>query len=202
MRTEEEKELIITKVGLVALFIVMVASLVKAELYPALTSVLGMALVALPRYVRLKLCMPLPWVLVALTAVVTVLHSMGILLRAYDLVWWWDILTHMMATSVIAVAANLVITVRGRMAMPSSLPIKYVPLISLGLVIVLGMLWETVEFAADVFLAQHTQYSLDDTAIDLSVDILGGALVAVLMPPYLERLDDDYGICQLNSSEE
>lgn len=200
MMTDEEKELISTRLGLAALLIVMIASFLVWELYPALTSILSMAMVALPRQARLRLCMPLPWILAAQTAVVTVLHTLGILVGAYDLVWWWDILTHMMATSVIAVAANLVITVRGRNATPRALPVKYVPLVSLGLVIVLGMVWEVAEFSADVFLGQMTQYSLNDTAVDLSVDILGGALVAVVIPPYLERLEEDYGICEVSTS--
>jgi len=46
-----------------------------------------------------------------------------------------------------------------------------------------------------------TQYSLHDTAIDLSVDILGGVLVAILIPPYLDSLDEGYGICEVNVAE-
>ena len=134
----------------------------------------------------------------ALTVTVTVLHSAGILLSAYSLVWWWDLLTHFMATSVLAVAANLVILVRGRQAVPRALPTKYVPLVSLGLVIVLGMVWEAGEFAVDMAFGLMTQYSLQDTAIDLSVDILGGVLVAIVIPPYLDGLEEDFGICEVN----
>lgn len=197
MMSDERKELISTRLGLYALALILVASVLVWEPYPALTSLLCMAMVALPRQARLRLCIPLPWIMAALTAIVTVLHSMGILIGAYDVIWWWDMLTHMMATSVIAVAANLVIVVRGRRAVPRQLPVRYVPLISLGMVIVLGMVWEVAEFAADVFLGQLTQYSLHDTAVDLSVDILGGALVAILIPPYLDRLEEDYGICDV-----
>ena len=199
--TEERRELNITKLGLYALGIILVASVVVGELYPALTSIMCMFLVALPIVARRKWCMPLPWTMALLTVAVTVLHSAGILFKAYDLVWWWDHMTHFMATSVLAVAANLAILVRGRQAVPRALPVQYVPLISLGLVIVLGMVWEAAEFAADQIFYLRTQYSLDDTAIDLSVDILGGVLVTIIIPPYLERLEDDYGICPVSPAE-
>lgn len=196
--TDERRELTATRLGLYGLVIILVASIVVGEIYPALTSLMCMLLVGLPLMVRRRLCMPLPWTMAALTAAVTVLHSAGILLSAYDLVWWWDLLTHFMATSVLAVAANLVILVRGRQAVPRALPTKYVPLVSLGLVIVLGMVWEAGEFTVDMAFGLKTQYSLQDTAIDLSVDILGGVLVAIVIPPYLNGLEEDYGICDLS----
>ena len=196
--TDERRELTATRLGLYGLVIILVASIVVGEIYPALTSLMCMLLVGLPLMVRRRLCMPLPWTMAALTAAVTVLHSAGILLSAYDRVWWWDLLTHFMATSVLAVAANLVILVRGRQAVPRALPTKYVPLVSLGLVIVLGMVWEAGEFAVDMAFGLMTQYSLQDTAIDLSVDILGGVLVAIVIPPYLNGLEEDYGICDIS----
>ena len=64
--------------------------------------------------------------------------------------------------------------------------------------------WQTysaAEFAADQIFYLRTQYSLDDTAIDLSVDILGGVLVTIIIPPYLERLEDDYGVCPVSPAE-
>lgn len=196
--TDERRERTITRLGLYALAVILVASIVVGEIYPALTSMMCMFFVILPLMVRQRLCMPLPWTMSALTVAVTVLHSAGILSHAYDLVWWWDLLTHFMATSVLAVAANLVILVRGRRAVPRALPTKYVPLVSLGLVIVLGMVWEAAEFIADIAFGLTTQYSLQDTAIDLSVDILGGVLVAIVMPPYLDSLEEDYGICAVS----
>ena len=197
--TDELRERAITRLGLYALAVVLVASVVVGEVYPALTSVMCMLIIILPLMARRRLCMPLPWTMSALAVAVTVLHSAGILVHAYDLIWWWDLLTHFMATSVLAVAANLVILVRGRRAVPRALPTKYVPLVSLGLVIVLGMVWEAAEFIADIAFDLTTQYSLQDTAIDLSVDILGGVLVAVVMPPYLDSLEEDYGICEVSS---
>ena len=199
--TDESREAKITRLGIYALAIILVASIVVGETYPALTSLMCMFLVALPVLARRRLCMPLPWTMSALTVVVSVLHSAGILSHAYDLVWWWDLLTHFMATSVLAVAANLVILVRGRQAIPRALPVRYVPLISLGLVIVLGMVWEAAEFAVDLAFDLTTQYSLDDTAVDLSVDILGGVAVAIVIPPYLDSLEEDFGICEVSSSD-
>ena len=198
---DERRELISIRLGLIALSTILVISVLFWKPYPALTSLMCMLLILLPRQARLRLCMPLPWTMAALASLVTVLHSAGILLGAYDLVWWWDLLTHFMATSVLAVAANLVILVRGRQAVPHALPTKYVPLVSLGMIIILGITWEIAEFAADVFLNTMTQYSLHDTAIDLSVDILGGVLVAILIPPYLDSLDEGYGICEVNVAE-
>jgi len=195
---DEDKERLWALGGFAGLLLVMIASALQLKIYPALTSLLGMGAVALPYVARRYLCMPLPWMMTALTAIVTILHALGILVGAYDLVWWWDLLTHFMATSVIAVAANLVITVRGRKAEPRALPMRYVPLVSLGMVIVLGMVWELAEFSADVFFGTLTQYSLDDTAVDLSVDILGGVLVAILIPPFLDQLEEDYGVCLIS----
>ncbi|NLK26538.1 MAG: hypothetical protein GX307_08215 [Euryarchaeota archaeon] len=193
---DSKKERCVAALGILTLLAVLLASIFEAEPYPALTAILGIGLTGVPMLLRRHACLPLPWMLTALTAAVTFLHSFGILAHAYDKVWWWDILTHVAATVVLAIVVNIIILVVGRREPRVKLPLRYIPLVSLGLIISLGVLWEVLEFAFDGLLGMTMQYDLHDTAIDLSMDILGGVLVAILIPPYMEGLDENYGLCE------
>jgi len=193
----ERRERGATIAGMTGLIAVLVGGLAIGEPYPAFAALMGMGFTIAPWATRRYLCLPLPWALTAVTAVVTFLHAFGILVRAYDFVWWWDIMTHFMAIAVLALVVNLAVLAIGKRYPEIAIEPRRIPLVSLGLAIALGVLWEVLEFLFDGLLGMTMQYSLSDTAVDLSIDILGAVSVAVLVPPFMAKLDEDYGMCEL-----
>jgi hypothetical protein len=170
-----------------ALLATLLLSIYQSGPYPALTSILGMGLVALPWALYRKGLVHLPWPVTLAAGSVLLLHTLGILYSAYDLLWWWDIMTHMSATLIIALVISLVLLSLDRL--PGwEVPINLVPWMTLAFVILFGLVWEVLEFTFDGALGMNMQYSLDDTATDLTFDILGGGLVALAIYPLLSNM--------------
>jgi hypothetical protein len=155
---------------------------VGKDLYAALTSILGLFLTSLPLLLRRRGLVFLPWPVTVGTGAVILLHVMGIRYELYDLVWWWDAVTHMMAAFIITlvVATALVSVDPNWIGIPINS--RSIAALSIAVVVVLGAFWEIAEFAFDGILGMNMQYSLDDTATDLSFDILGGTVVALMVP--------------------
>lgn len=188
----ERRETTAAAVSSLALLGVFIGGVSTNYLYPALSAVLGIGLTLVPLLLRRFANIPLPWSLTAFAGAVTFLHAFGILAYLYDLIWWWDIMTHISATAVMAAGITVGLIMIGEMRPRLSFLNEHLPLVVLGLVIVAGVLWEVLEFIFDGVLGMNMQYSLDDTATDLTFDILGGALVIVLVPPYLPGLRRSY----------
>lgn len=173
----------------ILLELALLASLVLSaylwDLYPALTSLIGMGIVALPWALYRKGVVHLPWPVTLAAGSVLVLHSLGIVFQLYDLLWWWDIMTHITATLIIALVVSLVLLSLDRLLPGMEVPMNLVPGLTLAFVILFGVVWEVLEFAFDGALGMNMQYSLDDTATDLTFDILGGGLVALAIYPLL-----------------
>jgi hypothetical protein len=178
----ERSLLISLELGLLA---VVAISTALGALYPALTSLICMGIVAIPWVLYRKKKLHLPWPVTLAAGSVLLLHSIGIVLQFYDLLWWWDTMTHMMATLIIALVASLALLSLDRLVPGMGVPPRLVPAAALACVILLGVIWEVLEFTFDGALGINMQYSLDDTATDLTFDILGGGLVALAITPLL-----------------
>ena len=183
--TKERAALLVSEVLLTA---VLVLSVATDDPYPAFSSVLGMGMTAIPWALRRYDILALPWEMTVIAGAVTFLHAFGILFSLYDLVWWWDVMTHMLASMVIASVMGVGILLVESRYPPLRLSSRSVLALVIGSVILSGVIWEVLEFSFDGLLGMHMQYSLDDTATDLSFDILGGAIVALMVPFYLPRL--------------
>lgn len=156
--------------------------------YPAFFSLVGIGMTAIPWALRRRRLLTLPWSLTAITGLVNILHVSGILLHMYDLVWWWDIMTHMLASMVIAAVIVIGLLLVEDHYSFLRLPPRAFPALVVGTVVFAGVIWEVLEFSFDMILNMTMQYSLDDSATDLSFDILGGAVVALMAPFYLPKL--------------
>jgi hypothetical protein len=156
--------------------------------YPAMTSLLGMGIVALPWALYRRGIVHLAWPVTLAAGSVLLLHSLGIVFQFYDVLWWWDTMTHMSATLIIAMVVSLVLLSLDRLLPGMAVPMNLVPGMTLAFVILLGVVWEVLEFVFDGALGMNMQYSLDDTATDLSFDILGGGLVALAIYPLLANV--------------
>jgi uncharacterized membrane protein YjdF len=134
------------------------------------------------------------------------LHAFGTL-GPYGNVWWWDHLTHMVSSSLVAGAGYATVRALQEHVEGISLPGRYMFVFILMFVMAFGVAWEVLEFAialiADVMGTGTvlTQYGLDDTMKDLIFDLIGGSVVAILGEAHLsgfaneisEKLDESLG---------
>ncbi len=176
---------IVIEIGLLGTLLL---SVYQSALYPAMTALIGMVIIALPWALYRRGIAHLPWPVTLAAGSVLLLHSLGIVFQFYDLLWWWDTMTHMMATLIIAMVVSLVLLSLGRLMPGMDVPMNLVPAMTLACVILFGVVWEVLEFAFDGALGLNMQYSLDDTATDLTFDILGGGLVALAIYPLLVNI--------------
>ncbi|RDZ44296.1 hypothetical protein C5B91_12280 [Haloferax sp. Atlit-10N] len=118
---------------------------------------------------------PWLWVFVGVwAAVVSALHFGGLAYDIYTRIWWWDVLTHSLSGFGVAGVLFLVFprTFRGDRA----------PVVVAGVILAIGAGFEVYEYLfKDFWWGWSMAYYLEDTAIDLVVDVVGGLGFFVLV---------------------
>ncbi|MFB6142176.1 MAG: hypothetical protein ABEJ30_02405 [Halorientalis sp.] len=103
----------------------------------------------------------------------------------YTSVWWWDHLTHLLSSSIVAAAGYATARSFDEHAPGVDLTSRFVFVFILLFVLAFGVLWEVIEFVVGelaVLLGSDsvlTQYGLEDTMLDLVFDAVGALVVAV-----------------------
>lgn len=114
----------------------------------------------------------------------------------YAGLWWWDHLTHTLSSSIVAAVGYATVRAVDEHAESVYLPPKFSFVFVLLFVLAFGVLWEVLEFAVGLsatFLGAEsvlTQYSLEDTLLDLVFDAVGGVIVAVWGTAHLTGVVD------------
>ena len=114
----------------------------------------------------------------------------------YRSVPWWDHLTHMLSSSVVAGAGYATVRAIDSHSERVHLPPKFIFVFILLFVIAFGVLWEVIEFgvsgAAELLgtATVLTQYGLSDTMLDLVFDTIGGIVVAIWGTAYLTDVSE------------
>lgn len=132
----------------------------------------------------------LPWWTTLIAGTILLLHTAGIALYLYDRLWWWDILTHITASIVLALLIALILPSMSRWLPLVQIPGSLVPVATLTCLMSLGVIWEMVEFGFDISLGTRMQYSLQDTVFDLTLDLLGGLAVTILVSQNIDEFED------------
>lgn len=166
-------------------------SFIEGYMYPALSSLFGFFLVNIPAFLRRREIVVLPWELVLWIFLVVFLHNLGIYLKFYDYIWWWDKLTHFLSTALIADFGFIGIVIVDKYIQSIYLPPKFLPFFIIIFVLAMGVLWEIIEYLFDLFFGTRMQYSLADTIIDLVFDLMGALTIAFLGPLYLKKRSVD-----------
>jgi hypothetical protein len=105
--------------------------------------------------------------------VVSTLHFAGLHYRIYWDVWWWDLLTHYLSGLGVAALFPLLGVVDERPRLASGLFV-------VGGVVAIGAGFEVYERLFRTFWHEWTlAYYLEDTAVDIVVDAVGAATLAV-----------------------
>jgi hypothetical protein len=119
------------------------------------------------------------------------LHVVG-MVGAYEAIFWWDHLTHLVSASLVAAIAYTVVTAADRHLEDLYLPGWSISVLLFAWTLGLGVFWEVMEFVGRAIAVELgtdpllVQYGLEDTMLDLAVDGAGGLLIAILGPDRLE----------------
>jgi len=109
----------------------------------------------------------------------------------YQSVGWWDHLTHVLSSSVVAAVGYAAVRAVDEHVDGVVFPPTFTFAAILLVVLAFGVLWEVVEFAVGGLGsvlgsgAVLTQYGLGDTMLDLVFDAVGGLVVATWGTAYL-----------------
>lgn len=103
-------------------------------------------------------------------------YALALWLKLYYVFWWLDIAHHLLGGFWVACLANFYFKKSGVIASGATLFFMV-----LGIVALIGVLWEFVEFASDSYVWNVGFLSYEDTLSDLFFDLLGGAFGLLLI---------------------
>lgn len=132
------------------------------------------------------LSLPAPFVVMIEVAIF--LHAYGVLLLQYDMLQYYDTITHFISSTVVAMCVFYTLTCytafSGGAAKFSrnSLPIA-IALIMLGF----SAYWEVFEYLVDLLFGTNMQYSPFDTLRDMLCNTCGSLMVSLLVGIYIRR---------------
>lgn len=181
----------------VLLFGFLLVGLVEVRPGVVVNAGIGLLVTRLPSVLERDFDIPMdPGLTLWITAPVF-LHALGTVglpgmeRNVYASVWWWDNLTHVLSSSLVAAAGYATARALDAHVEDLDFPSRFLFVFILLLTIAFGVLWEILEFAialsADAFGvdAVLTQYGLGDTMLDFVFNSIGGLLVALWGGAYL-----------------
>lgn len=172
--------------GIQALIAAIVAyGLVVGKFVLVVNGVLGLATTLLPwalaRYASISVDRTLAlWI-----ATAVLLHTLG-MAGPYEVIWWWDHLTHTLSAALLASVGYALARALDEHSASLSLPADFLFLYVILFTMAAGVAWEVIEFAGRM-LARSSgqqplliQYGLQDTVLDLLFDGVGAVVVGLL----------------------
>lgn len=153
-------------------------------------TLVALGVTELPALLERDYNLPMDPALVMWLTTAVFLHALGTL-GPYQNVWWWDHVTHMLSSSIVAAAGYASVRAMEVHSDQIVLPPRFVSVFILTIVVAFGVLWEVLEFGIGLGAAVIgtgrvlTQYGLEDSMLDLIFDIIGGVIVAVWGTVYL-----------------
>jgi hypothetical protein len=173
---------------------VTISALIRGQLLLVLSGVVILLLTFTPALLERKLRVALPVEFTLLTcAFLFASFALGEAGDFYERFWWWDLVLHgvsAMITGIIGFLSLYVFYMTHRIRMK---PI-YVAILTFGLAVAVGTLWEIFEFLADWFLGLNMQRSgLVDTMTDLMINAAGAIVAAAMGYFYVKNGDSLLG---------
>ncbi|MGA9401115.1 hypothetical protein, partial [Haladaptatus sp.] len=156
---------------------------------------LAFALMELPAVLERDYHLPVDTGLTLWIVVPVFLHAIGTV-GLYESVGLWDQLTHTLSSSLVAAAGYTTVRALDVHADSIYLPRKFMLLFILLFTLAFGVLWELLEFGLGGLATMSgtgsvlSQYSLENTMLDLVFDTVGGIIVAVWGATHLSNVSD------------
>ena len=174
--------------------LVTISALIQGQRLLVLSGIVVLLLTFTPALLERKLRVALPVEFTLLTcAFLFASFALGEAGDFYERFWWWDLLLHgvsAMITGIIGFLSIYVFYMTHRIRVE---PI-YVAVLTFGLAVAVGTLWEIFEFLADWSLGLNMQKSgLVDTMTDLMINAAGAIVAATMGYLYVKNGDSLLG---------
>jgi len=155
------------------------------------TSFIGLFMTCIPYLIGRRIQVTLPWEVNFLIAFAVFLHVAGYSQHLYLLLYpYYDKFAHFVSSITVAVLAFVSIILINRFSCTKLRRWQiffYIVIFTMAI----GAFWEIYEYLMDTFLGAYLtkslQHGLDDTMIDLILDLLGGVVIGFFGIWYIER---------------
>jgi len=156
-----------------------------------LTAFIGFFLTCIPYLIERRVRVTLPWEVNFLIAFAVFLHVAGYSQHLYLFLYpYYDKFAHFISSITVAVLAFVSILLINRFSCTKLARWQiffYIVIFTMAI----GAFWEIYEYLMDTFFGSYLtkllQHGLDDTMIDLIIDLLGGLIVAVFGTLYIQK---------------
>jgi len=178
---------LLLKLLLIAILPLMI---IKGEYLLAVLAIVAILLSLSPIILKKKANVNLPWIVDFLITLALYLHMGGLVFGWYNKFAVWDVLTHLLGTTVIALLGFLFVFTlyySGRI----HLGIRLIGFFTFIFAMAIGGLWEIAEYSTDAILGTNSQPTLRDTIWDLIWDAAAGLVVAGLGMLYAKYTPED-----------
>ena len=155
------------------------------------TAFIGLFLTCIPYLIGRRIQVTLPWEVNFLIAFAVFLHVAGYSQQLYIFLYpYYDKFAHFVSSITVAVLAFVSILLINRFSCTKLARWQiffYIVIFTMAI----GAFWEIYEYLMDTFLGsyltKHLQHGLDDTMIDLIIDLLGGIVVGFFGTRYIQK---------------
>jgi hypothetical protein len=155
------------------------------------TAFIGLFLTCIPYLIGRRIQVTLPWEVNLLIAFAVFLHVAGYSQHLYIILYpYYDKFAHFVSSITVAVLAFVSILLINRFSCTKLARWQiffYIVIFTMAI----GAFWEIYEYLMDTFLGSYLtkplQHGLDDTMIDLIIDLLGGILVGFFGTWYIQK---------------
>jgi hypothetical protein len=187
-------EMLVALVLQLGIFAVVVGAFFENKWLLALSGTVVLVLTFTPAIIERQLEVPLPVEFTLLTCIfLFASYALGEVGDFYERIWWWDMALHGLSAVITGLIGFLSIYVFYMTQRVHVEPI-YVAIITFGLAVAVGTLWEIFEFLADWFFGLNMQRSgLVDTMTDLMINSAGAILAAAVGYYYVKNGDSLLG---------
>ena len=160
----------------------------------ALSGTAVLLLTLTPAIIERQLQVPLPVEFTLITCMfLFASYALGEAGDFYERIWWWDMALHGLSAVITGLIGFLSLYVFYMTHRIRIAPI-YIAILTFGLAVAVGTLWEIFEFLADWFLGLNMQRSgLIDTMTDLMINAAGAILAAAIGYYYVKNGDSLLG---------
>lgn len=140
----------------------------------------------------------IPWKLEFLLFLALFLHVGGGAMGLYNVFWSWDMVTHFVSTFMLALIGFIMFFIVNERLGFLQLNARKIILITMVIAMSLGLIWEGMEIAADMLVDLRAADDINDTMLDLVMDVFGGLAAALLAVRWhrdgtLQRTSSEFG---------